>query len=955
MCNRSIIRIIGLLTLATAGSIARAQQQWLFECIDPENTEPYSSPYIIDGIANDFISINVGVTGTVTYGGENGPCYSPARVLENSGRFALAVGPRGSIQSPFDDNLAVTVGYPRDPAGDYCYARIIRYTDPTAGDDTKSFLFGDGGMDGFYVGASRRYFIAIDSDGDARAELEGRVIGEAVRMRWRLVNTGTVPERLGLKFGAYVGMRTANAGLTDSTGANQANSSLGTRTGQRKPQVAQADGSFFIGYTTTPETRPLRTQRNFLAVNPGFPAFANFGFGQANPYGLRVDNQAFPETPDASPVSQFIFADHGTIMADNNMGSRVFNDPNGGDPILNPAAGPIRPDSDTFVSEACFVQTFTPTLVPVGRSTDVIHYLRSTWATTDYGTVGGPYAAFIDGPKLIEPRAGGLNGLGPNPMTIGAHIDNNLATVDKEIALQNVKVSIELPEGSGLTLAAGEPISRTIARVDPRETASVSWQVVADGTVVGRAPYKIKFESVPGPTKTLEGSVLIAAAPRVNLTEGANLITLPWSFTDTSIEKILDLVQGQDFLAYRWNPDLGEYVTVNSIQPGESTWIVTDADLGFVDLIGATANAADAASGGRLTTLRPGWNMIGNPYPYPVQISHLVGFAEDNPADALSWTELTDSQLVSPSLAFWSTDGTYSFTEGAGDLLLPNRGYWIYVSSFQPIRISWPAAFIEGLSASTRNRTGFQSNDKQWRLNLTARTDDGLDAANYVGVTTTGKLADSLRIYEPPRNPKGSIQMSIAGVEDGKATRLAQSFVSNSRRNEWTVQVKAEKAGDVTVAWPNIGQVPRNVRFQIVDGTANVSKDLRNNASYTFRMDKPGTRELKVQMEPSSAAKPTIGNVTLTRPTRDVRAPFTISYSLSTAATTSIRILGTGGKEVYTVSRGRADNAGENNATWTMRDNANRAVAPGVYQVEILAETQAGDRVRKIVPVNVVR
>ncbi|MBS1709300.1 MAG: hypothetical protein JSS65_11360, partial [Armatimonadetes bacterium] len=60
-------------------------------------------------------------------------------------------------------------------------------------------------------------------------------------------------------------------------------------------------------------------------------------------------------------------------------------------------------------------------------------------------------------------------------------------------------------------------------------------------------------------------------------------------------------------------------------------------------------------------------------------------------------------------------------------------------------------------------------------------------------------------------------------------------------------------------------------------------------------------------------------------------------------------------KEVYTVSRGRADGTGQNAVTWMLRDSANRAVAPGTYKVEILAETPSGERVRKIVPVNVIR
>jgi 2-keto-3-deoxy-6-phosphogluconate aldolase len=40
---------------------------------------------------------------------------------------------------------------------------------------------------------------------------------------------------------------------------------------------------------------------------------------------------------------------------------------------------------------------------------------------------------------------------------------------------------------------------------------------------------------------------------------------------------------------------------------------------------------------------------------------------------------------------------------------------------------------------------------------------------------------------------------------------------------------------------------------------------------------------------------------------------------------------------------------------WNLRDSANRAVAPGSYTVEILAESESGERVRKFFPVNIVR
>jgi hypothetical protein len=66
-------------------------------------------------------------------------------------------------------------------------------------------------------------------------------------------------------------------------------------------------------------------------------------------------------------------------------------------------------------------------------------------------------------------------------------------------------------------------------------------------------------------------------------------------------------------------------------------------------------------------------------------------------------------------------------------------------------------------------------------------------------------------------------------------------------------------------------------------------------------------------------------------------------------------VLSGAGREVFTVSRGRADRAGENSVVWALRDNASRLVAPGAYRVEIIAETATGERVRKVIPINVIR
>lgn len=964
-------RIHGLTWLVVAGAamaptLGKAQpggNGWFFECIDPRNTAPYSSPFLVTGAENDFIGMLMGFGGTVTYGSDQGPCYAPtARTLQNQGRFSIYVPGQGSRQSDFDDGMALTFGAPADPVGDYCYARIIRYTDVNASSADKTELFGQNALRAAFAGASRRYFIGIYDTTGAEVNLEARVIGDAVRMRWRLTNTLTNQVNfLGLRFGAYPGMRTRNAGVTDITGANQANSRRNGRTSQDKPTVVAQDGLTWLGFNTTPTTKPLRIERAFRRGRSNFPSYANFQFGQEAAYGLRVDNQPFPETPDATPVEHFKVGNHTVTLWENNMNLRVFTDPGVGDPVLDANASPIQEESDSFLSEVSFIQTFAPQAVSPGNFRDVIFYLRSPWSTGDYRD---PYAVVVDGPRTVagSTDAGAVNGLAPNPMTIFTHVDNQFATVDREVPLRNVRLTIFLPDG--LSLEDGEQQAKTIASIDPNQIGTVSWNVVASGTVTGKLNYTVRVEPGTGPVRTVGGSVLVSSVPKYRLAEGPNLVTLPFRFTDSALDTILGLKAGVDYTAYAWSPDLGEYVPVTSATRGQALWIVPSADQGFIDLTGAQPGL-DAATGGGSVDLKRGWNMIGNPYTYPISLSQLLGVVSDDAANALSWTELIDANYVNSSLASWvrnaddPNSGSYVFTEGSSDILEPNKGYWIFVNTFNPIRLIFPASFVEGLPGSLRTAKasglGWKQTDQQWRLQLSARTESGQDTSNFVGVAKNAKEATRLRLMEPPVSPNGKVTLSIEESVDGKPTRLAQSLTDKLTRKEWKVVVSAKEAGEVTLNWPNVGTTPRNVRLQLVDKASNQTRDLRFSSGYTFRMDEPGTREFTLQMEPGAPVRALIGDVVVTRPSRDPRAPFTINYALSAPSTTTIRILAGSGKEIYTISRGRSDGAGENTATWAMRDNANRAVAPGTYQVEILAETGGGERVRKIVPINVVR
>ena len=204
--------------------------------------------------------------------------------------------------------------------------------------------------------------------------------------------------------------------------------------------------------------------------------------------------------------------------------------------------------------------------------------------------------------------------------------------------------------------------------------------------------------------------------------------------------------------------------------------------------------------------------------------------------------------------------------------------------------------------------------------------------------------------------PTQDIAVSVETQVNGQATRLAQSLSDKQGKQEYRVLVQAKKDGEVNLTWPNMSTVPKNVRFRLVDTTASTARDMRSSSGYSYTATAGSTREFKVQVDVGVTSVPVIGNVVVTRSgDKSGGSPFIVNYTLTAAASTTIRILGGNGREVFTVTRGRADAAGQNTAQWNLKDNANRSVAPGSYRMEIVATTPEGDNVRRVVPINVVR
>lgn len=928
------------------GAMAHAQAGWSV-CEDPANA--HSDPYIILGLSSPLFQTTLGIGGSASFIGP--VCFGPYTV-NNTGRFGFGAGSDGSVQSTRDDFMMYTVGMPIDPGNSFCYATINVNTD--------RLLYGSGTYTKYFIGTSDRYITTTQSLTNVNVDLNIDLLGDAARYEWVITNiTGDVAA-IGLWQGAWIGLMDKDS--------------------NRKGLASPPNDPVFIAIPgqRTPTLETIWTRKDNPAV---FPPYVDLDWSQSEPYGFRIETGPSPSTTDpvtglsdATQADVFELGLHGDTLPSQNglLGDRDTAGPNFPDemfPIVHTQPG-IQQSDITYTDNPAYILKFDQKNVANGATREIVQYYRGTWGQSNYAP---PYTVVIDAPKLFNYDPNGLNQLTPNPATVRVWVDNikGFTSAEQEIPLQNVQITLDLNTANGLTLVGGgKTQTKTIATIGSRQLKFVDFQIQADGIATGIQTFAVKVQAPPGPIKRLTATTDISTTPKIPLVAGSNLVTFPWTFDDSSLDAIFGLSQPSQYQAYKWDPAQQGYVLATSAQRGIATWIViTNPSIipqGYLPLNSNPTFPSDMATGAGTIQLTQGWNMIGNPYPYPMPIGDLVGVPSGDPTHTYHWSDLVSAGFVSPSMAYWDTTANppaYKFISGNDALMQPNTGYWLYVTDFG-LTLSFPPLFFEGASSGNApsalkaqpSTRAFNQTASQFKLMISARTNDEIDDQNFVGKAANATDAKMLKIYEPPMGPQQNLGVSIGSDKAGE-TRLAQSLLNTTGPMQWTVYVKSNKADQVSLTWPNMTTVPKNVSFRLTDVATGTSRDMRRTSGYSFQAAANSTREFTIQAQPGTASKAIIGNVVVAQPGRgrDKSAPFTISYTLSADATTTVRILGAGGREVFTATRGRADAAGENTAQWALRDNANRAVAPGVYRVEITAETTDGQRVRKIVPVNVIR
>lgn len=316
----------------------------------------------------------------------------------------------------------------------------------------------------------------------------------------------------------------------------------------------------------------------------------------------------------------------------------------------------------------------------------------------------------VQGPRALkyDTTAGNPTTLDPAAFTVKAYVDN-LAVCPGPYDLDDAVVSISLPEG--LTLAPGETRTKSIGAVlRNTEAAPVSWDVEATGKRSGDLEYFITASGVTNSgsdwNQTVTRKIMIPADKQKVFEYGWQLVSVPFGFNDPSIPHVFGLSQGT-FGAKYWDPVNspkagGSYFQATQVEPGQGFWMAVSAIESYGDTLPLPL-AADARILGQSTgkqileqtvVVYPGWNMIGNPFVYPVYWGQVLVY-DKSLNKTFSLDEAVSRRWLNRTLCAWNPNKwAYDYIMQNDQLLIPFQGYWLYLKSLTPKTLVFrPAVF----------------------------------------------------------------------------------------------------------------------------------------------------------------------------------------------------------------------------------------------------------------------
>jgi hypothetical protein len=318
----------------------------------------------------------------------------------------------------------------------------------------------------------------------------------------------------------------------------------------------------------------------------------------------------------------------------------------------------------------------------------------------------------------------------------------------------------------------------------------------------GFAPLRIKVPNLSEPQAHSGGRYRLFTVP---LDFGAD-------FTGTMDALLTDQLGTYDktrWRAFAYDASVGNVeltsgdVTRFRPHPGRAFWLISKG--GHRVDTKPVAGLSTSTAGDYVIPLVAGWNLIGNPYDFPV-----------------AWADVVrDGSSVEDPVRFDPSRGTIGdYATSAPTVLLPFEGYFLFSSRADTLRVpprEAPLAVVQEPALGPRAA----SDAMAWELSIEARTDAALDASAVFGIRPNAKAGfDLLDRRRPPSAPGPWVRVAFphADWDDRSGLFLRDLRAPSAEGETWEVEVTSGVVGEaITLDLRAIVPAPSGVVLGLVD------------------------------------------------------------------------------------------------------------------------------------------
>ncbi|MES2460485.1 MAG: FlgD immunoglobulin-like domain containing protein, partial [Armatimonadota bacterium] len=627
------------------------------------------------------------------------------------------------------------------------------------------------------------------------------------------------------------------------------------------------------------------------------------------------------------------------------------------------------------------------------------------------------------GARLTTPVAGAVVTL--FPYVNGAPIDTGKQSVTTTVVTtvngysynyrfdsvppgQYVATARFIPAGAGdannaasLALVGNPNPSAVFTVTENAETRSINFTL----TPLQTYPAGLQMISLPNDYSGFTPYQVFGLAPNADNDEDGT----PGSANDQSLYNV--------FAVADWKIDQSGYAFFGQRFPGQPE-IRFQPATGYFVRFGDPTPVVLAGQGAPTNTFdkqlpNAGWYILGNPFG-SVTLPIIQNVPLDITRDLTFTYQINGVQRSAVRLDQAVVDGAaqrvvfdFSGSQAGSQYrqttaMLPFQGYWFRAFVPMTLRFTYPglpsgdltrataqsnngelmAAAVAELMKTNKTRAAAQPRSQggltrsftskgtsDWRLQIAARQGDFMDTDNSIGVSPNAKDGfdtTSDTVKPPMVGEEQSLYVTIDGSDD--KGRAVSGFSDNIRASgtasktwEFTVQTTSEQ--EVTLFWPNVNRLPRNLDPVLVDIQTGRRVSLRTGgASYRYQPKGRSAQRFRVEVNAAASRPLALTNVKTNRVQNvggDGRAVMGSAYRFSFTATQEADVTADiqrmDGRTMRRLQT-RAQANRESSFVWDGRDDGGASMPAGTYIISLTAkDANTGSLVRTRIPILTVR